>query len=92
MTETASGPITTGDQSLSTAELQLLKWLGKEEFSQYGECYGKTLDALIAKGLAEVHEPGSHQSNFIAQGAGKMYRAVSLTEAGRAALKAAGTP
>ena len=71
---------------LTTKELDLLHWLHAEEFSQYGECYGGTLDSLIAKGLVQVHEPGEHQVTFIAQDRNGtrslMYRAVSLTEAG----------
>ena len=66
----------------------LLKWLSESDFSQYGECYGADLDRLIEQGLAQVHESGQHQAGFIAQGTGPMYRAVSLTEAGWAALKA----
>lgn len=62
-------------------EADLIEWLSCEDFSQYGECYGKTLDSLIANGLAQVHGPGEHQV-FIARGPGQMYRAVSLTEAG----------
>lgn len=76
---------------MDAAELNLLKWLNKEDFSQYGECHGKTLDSLIAKGLAQVHEPGQHQA-FIANDPagtkGPMYRAVSLTDEGVRALKA----
>jgi len=73
--------------SLSNSERDLLRWLGKEDFSQYGECYGRDLDALVAKGLAQVHAPGEHQV-FIAKGSGPMFRAVSLTDAGVAALEA----
>jgi hypothetical protein len=77
--------------SLTADEADLLRWLAQEDFSQYGECYGKALDALIAKGLAQLHGPGEHQS-FIANDRagtkGMMYRAVSLTEAGIAALRA----
>jgi len=76
---------------MTDAELGLLDWLSKEEFSQYGECHGETLDKLIANGLAQVCEPGAGQGGFIAKdhtGAkGMMYRAVTLTDAGRAALK-----
>jgi hypothetical protein len=75
---------------LTPSERDLLKWLGEEEFNQYGECHGKTLDALIAKGLAQVHEPGQHQgfiANDPAGTKGPMYRAVSLTEAGRAKVR-----
>lgn len=68
----------------------LLKWLATEDFSQYGECHGKDLDELVAAGLAQIHAPGEHQSGFIAQdrtgSRGDMYRAVSLTEAGRSWL------
>lgn len=71
---------------LVAGERDLLEWLGKEDFSQYGECHGRALDGLIAKGLAQVHGAEEHQSGFIARGSGGMYRAVSLTEAGRAAL------
>lgn len=72
---------------LTNDERSCLRWLSEAEFSQYGEVYGKGLDGLIAKGLAQVHGPDEHQSGFIAQGTGTMYRAVSLTEAGRAQAK-----
>jgi hypothetical protein len=75
--------------NLSNEEFDLLQWLGEAEFSQYGECHGKSLDSLIGKGLAQLHAPGEHQ-NFIANDwagtRGIMYRAVSLTDAGRAKL------
>jgi hypothetical protein len=76
--------------TLNRYELDLLQWLGREEFSQYGECYGDTLSSLIAKGLAQVHEAGEHQETFIAKGLGSksmMYRAVSLTDLGRQQLE-----
>ncbi len=79
---------------LTAAERHLLDWLSKEDFSQYGECHGKSLDALIAKGLVQVHGAGEHQ-NFIAKGTSEMYRAVSLTDAGIAKaveLRAAHSP
>lgn len=76
------------DIELSGAERELLKWLAQEDFSQYGECYGNTLDAVIAKGLAQLHHGREFQSGFIAKGNSKMYQAVSLTAAGRDALKA----
>jgi hypothetical protein len=73
---------------LTASEEFLLIWLGDGDFSQYGECHGSALDALIAKGLAQIHGPGEHQ-HFIANdhtgSMGMMYRAVSLTDAGRAA-------
>jgi hypothetical protein len=76
--------------TLTSSEEFLLVWLSREDFSQYGECHGKDLDSLIAKGLAQVHGPGEHQS-FIANDwegtKGMMYRAVSLTEAGWQARK-----
>ena len=77
--------------TLTKEERDLLEWLRREEFSQYDDCSGPTLGALIAKGLAQVHEPGAHQSGFIArdpEGIKRMTsRAVSLTDAGRAALR-----
>lgn len=73
---------------LNKSERDLLTWLGTEEFSQYGECHGASLDGLVAKGLAQIYTPGEHQTGFIAKGRGNMYRAVSLTEAGRAARTA----
>lgn len=71
---------------LNIDERDLLKWLGQEDFSQYGECHGKALDTLISKGFAQIHGAEEHQT-FIAKGTGMMYRAVSLTDAGIAALK-----
>jgi len=79
MTDTRAVP------SLTDAERDLLDWLSREDFSQYGECYGKSLDRLIAEGLAQVHKPGEHQcfiANDFAGVKGDMYRAVSLTEKG----------
>jgi hypothetical protein len=76
--------------TLTDSEKYLLTWLAKEDYSQYGECYGSALDGLISKGLAEVHSDGSNQAGFIAQGKTKMYFAVSLTEKGRAAAGCAG--
>jgi hypothetical protein len=77
---------------LTDIDWNLLKWLGEEDFSQYGECYGKSLDRLIEANLAQVHSRGEHQT-FIANdrsgNKGIMYCAVSLTEKGRAALEQA---
>lgn len=73
-------------ENFTAGERDLLIWLGAEDFSQYGECHGRELDSLVAAGLAQVHGPGEHQ-NFIATGNGLMFRAVSLTDAGRAALQ-----
>ncbi len=76
-------------RELRADEVDLLRWLGREDFSQYGECHGAALDGLIAKGLAQVHEDRASQDRaaFIAKGDGPMYRAVSLTDAGVAALR-----
>jgi hypothetical protein len=78
-------------EQLTDDERDLLEWLSKEDFSQYGECHGKALDSLIAKGLAQVHGPGEHQ-HFIASDfagtKGMMYRAVSLTDKGWKTRKA----
>lgn len=73
--------------ALSRDERRLLQWLSEETFNQYGECHGAALDSLIARGFAEIHEGREHQSGFIAQGDGPMYRAVSLTDAGIAAVR-----
>lgn len=71
--------------TLTAGERDLLSWLGEEEFSQYGECYGQSLTHLFELGLAQLHGPGLHQ-NFLANDPagtkGLMYRAVSLTDAG----------
>lgn len=73
--------------ALNVNERQLLQWLSEED-GQYGECYGGTLDSLIANGFAVVggEETGLNNS-FIAKGRDIMYRAVSITDSGRAALK-----
>jgi len=72
---------------LTKFEIDLLQWLGESEKSQYGECHGRTLDRLIARGLAQVHQGREFQSGFIAQGDGPMYQAVTLTSQGREVLK-----
>jgi len=75
-----------GTSDLASNERVLLEWLRKDD-GQYGECYGGTLDGLIAKGLVKVHGEESGLNNgFIAKGTSIMYRAVSITDAGRAAL------
>lgn len=78
-------------EPLTKDEADLLKWLGQEEYSQYGECHGASLNSLVAKGLAQVHGAGEHQ-HFIASDftgdKGMMFRAVSLTDAGREAQRA----
>jgi hypothetical protein len=61
---------------LSPTERSLLLWLGRKDFNEYGECFGRTLDVLIEKGLARHYpDPGSRH--------GKMLDTVSLTTAGR---------
>lgn len=56
---------------LTSQEKFLLEWLSKEDSSAYGECYGKSLNVLIAQGLAQTSEtPPSDWAR------------VSLTEAG----------
>jgi hypothetical protein len=68
---------------LTDDEVDLLIWLGEEDYSQYGECHGIALDALVELGLAQLHGPETeHNNTFIAKGSGIMFRAVSLTEAG----------
>ena len=68
---------------LTVREKDLLLWLSEEDFSQYGECHGSTLDSLIERGLAKVHGEETETNNtFIAKGHGVMFRAVSLTDAG----------
>jgi hypothetical protein len=68
-------------------ETMLLEWLSKEDFSQYGECHGRTLDRLVERGFAQLHGEDTETNNtFIAKGHGIMFRAVSLTDAGRAAV------
>jgi hypothetical protein len=73
---------------LSATERDLLQWLSESDLSQYGECHGDDLDSLVAKGLAQIHGEETEMDNpFIAQGHGIMYRAVSLTDAGRELLR-----
>lgn len=73
---------------LTPSERLMLVWIGDDEYAQYGECYGKTLDELIAKKLVQVHTERELQSGFIAKGDALMYMAVSLTLTGRAARTA----
>lgn len=70
-------------------ELDLLKWVAEGEPAQYGECHGRILDALIAKGEVEVRNGREHQTPFIAKGDDLMYQAVFLTDKGRARLRPA---
>jgi hypothetical protein len=74
------------DYVITPNERSLLLWLGEEEFSQYGECYGAALDILVARGLAIIHHDGSNQNGFIAKGSSLMFCAVSLTDEGKKLL------
>jgi hypothetical protein len=79
------------EAALTPGERTVLLWLGEEEFNQYGECFGKDLDGLIAKGMAQVHDERVPGVAFIApQGRSPMHRAVSLTDKGRLELRALG--
>ena len=73
---------------LTQEECALLEWLAREDYSQYGECHGKHLDALIDKGFARLHGDGGELGSFIAKGKGPMYQSVSVTDEGRTALRA----
>jgi hypothetical protein len=68
---------------LTREQRDLLEWLGSTEYSQFGECHSAALDALVARGLVQVHAPGEHQDGFISRGSSEMQRAVSLTAAGK---------
>lgn len=71
---------------LTKDERFLLEWLSKDD-GQYGECHGKSLDSLLSNGFAIVQGAESGLVNgFIAKGTDMMHRAVSITDAGRAAL------
>ncbi|WP_065755252.1 hypothetical protein [Bradyrhizobium paxllaeri] len=71
---------------LTSNEHLLLTWLAEGD-CQYGECYGPSLDTLIAKGYAVVGgEETGFENGFIAKGRDIMYRAVKITDAGRNAL------
>jgi hypothetical protein len=61
-------------------ERELLLWLG--EYT-HCECYGSSLDSLMAKGLVELC---GAEYPWNPNGKGRPYRAVHLTDAGRAAL------
>jgi hypothetical protein len=77
--------------TLNARERDLLSWLGEEDFSQYGECYGAPLNRLLELGLAVLHGPGLHQNFIVSDPTGTkgiMYRAVSLTDAGHEARRA----
>ncbi|MGY3581381.1 hypothetical protein ACVIGB_000550 [Bradyrhizobium sp. USDA 4341] len=71
---------------LNKDERLLLDWLSNGD-GQYGECHGKTLDGLVAKGFAAIGgEESGLDNGFIAKGSDLMYRTVSITKAGRDAL------
>lgn len=74
---------------LTKDERMLLASMAETELSQYGECYGATFDRLLDKGLVEMLGEDTETRNpFIAKGHGIMYRAVRVTDAGRAILDA----
>jgi len=59
-------------------EMQLLEWLSKEDWSAYGECCGRVLDSLLARGLVRLsRSPPTGMTG------------VCLSEAGWSALKGA---
>lgn len=60
-------------------EHDLLEWLSKEDDSSLGECNGPLLDALVAKGLAEIIPAPD--------GIDPRYGRVRLSEAGWQELK-----
>jgi hypothetical protein len=67
---------------LDKDERFLLDWLRKGD-GQYGECRGKALDALVAKGFATIGgEETGLDNGFIAKGSDLDYRVVSITSAG----------
>jgi len=75
------------EDAMTSNERFLLQWLSQED-GQYGECYGPSLDALVRYGFAKIgDEESGTDNNFIAKGRSIMYRAVSITDAGRAALQ-----
>ena len=63
--------------TLTKAQRFLLEWLSREDWSAYGECYGRELDELLRAGLAEMAQHGAAISGRTG---------VRLTDAGRAAL------
>lgn len=69
----ASGRVVT---ELTDLERHLLEWLAREDESRYGECHGKTFDALEKKGFVKLNGPRGHV-NELKFGCG-------LTEAGKA--------
>lgn len=71
---------------LDKDERFLLDWLRKGD-GQYGECRGKVLDGLVAKGLVTIGgvETGL-ENGFIAKGSDLDFRTVSITQTGLNAL------
>ena len=72
---------------LTDDERDLLKWLSREQYSQFGECHSKALDALIVKGLVHVHNDGGQLGNFSPSSGSyernRMFNSVELTDKGR---------
>jgi hypothetical protein len=67
------------DLSMEKNELGLLNWLSTDD-GQYGECSGKSLDALMARGFVEWKRQDQR---------GKAFGWVGVTDVGREALKIA---
>lgn len=70
----SSPPASSEKVALAPQEASLIEWLSREDSSTHGECNGTCLDRLISLGLAILGPPDDR---------GDLYRAVSLTEAGR---------
>lgn len=62
---------------LTVKQRNLLRWLAREEASQYGECHGPALDALHAAGFVRVWE-----SDADIWPPPSLRHAVSVTQAG----------
>lgn len=65
--------------NLTKDERFLLEWLGREDVSAYGECYGPSLDHLAALGIVLIEPYGP--------GLADHYGRVTLTDLGRTTLK-----
>lgn len=69
---------------LNTSEQFLIDWLSKEDWSSYGECYGKDFDRLSALGIVE-RKPSNRSREH------EHFDLCRLTEAGQA-LRTRNTP
>ena len=85
--DTRQSPTETVSHEMTGNERFLLGWL-HDGPGQYGECRGPSLNALVARGFVVISgEESGIDNGFIAKGRGIMYRTVSITDAGRAALQ-----